>query len=84
MKRIVFSFFAIGALLATMSCDTKSCKCYYYNGNSTPYMEIEYVSEGTSCSSLDYERTTQYRQCLEYNEPDIDPGDIGQQYKKND
>ena len=25
---------------------------------------------------------TEYRTCLEYNEPDIDPNGIGQEYKK--
>ena len=69
-------------LLLLASCDTKTCKCYTYNGMNTPTMEYEYISEGNSCSTLDYTHGTQYRTCLEYNEPDIDPGDIGQEYKK--
>ncbi|MCR4816700.1 MAG: hypothetical protein K5842_05905 [Bacteroidales bacterium] len=73
---------AAPTLLLLASCDTKTCKCYIYNGNNNPYIEQEYVSEGTSCSSLDYDHGTQYRTCLEYNEPDIDPNDIGQEYKK--
>ena len=68
-------------IIALASCDTKTCKCYIYNGANTPYMEYEYIAEGNSCATLDYNRGTQYRQCIEYNEPDIDPGDIGQEYK---
>ncbi len=81
MKRIIFSLalLALAALMA--SCDTKSCKCYVYNGVNTPSLEIEHVSSGSPCSSLDYQRGTQYRTCLEYNEQDINPGEIGQEYK---
>lgn len=70
-------------LMLYASCDTKTCKCYIYNGTNPAYMEYEYISEGNSCSSLDYNHGTQYRTCLEYNEPDIDPGEIGQEYKGN-
>lgn len=79
-KTSLFLVLATLVALAT-GCDTKSCKCYYYDGINNPYMEIEYVSEGSSCSSLDYNRGTQYRLCTEYNEPTIDPGDIGEEYK---
>ena len=81
LKRILT--IAAPTLLLLASCDTKTCKCYIYNGNNSPYIEQEYISEGTSCSSLDYDRGTQWRTCLEYNEPDIDPNDIGQEYKKS-
>lgn len=80
-KALLLTALALTALLMA-SCDTKSCKCYVYDGVSTPYMETDYVSEGTPCSSLSYNRGTQYRECLEYNEPDIDPNEIGQEYKK--
>jgi len=74
---------ALAALLPLFaSCDTKSCRCYVYDGLHDPYKQIEYVQEGTPCSSLDYNRGAQYRTCVEINEPDIDPGDIGQEYKK--
>ena len=69
-------------LMAAVSCDTKSCKCYIYDGNNAPQRVIEYVDEGKLCSSLDYSRGTRYRTCLEYNEQDINPDDIGQEYKK--
>ncbi len=72
---------AVGILALLSSCDTKTCKCYVYNGNNTPYLEQEYVSEGTPCSSLDFQQGTRYRTCIEYNERDIDPNDIGQEYK---
>ena len=80
MKRIIP--FAAALLLLFTACDTKSCKCYIYDGTSEPYLETDYVSEGTACSTLDYTRGTRYRVCLEYNEPEIDPGQIGQEYKK--
>ena len=38
---------AAPTLLLLASCDTKTCKCYIYNGNNNPYIEQEYVSEGT-------------------------------------
>ena len=44
-------------------------------------MEYEYISEGNACSTLDYTHGTQYRICTEYNEPEIDPNEIGQEYK---
>ena len=69
-------------VLALVSCDTKACKCYNYNGASQPYMDTEYVSDGTSCSALDRSSGHTYRVCLEYNEQEIDPGQIGQEYKK--
>ncbi len=79
-KFIAFvAFFALVAIFA--SCDTKSCRCYIYDGVNTPYKEIEYVAEGTSCSSLDYQRGKQYRYCTEMSDPDINPGEIGEEYK---
>ena len=69
-------------IIALASCDTKTCKCYIYNGANTPYTQYEYIAEGNTCSTPAYNRGTQYRTCLEYNEPDIDPNDIGQEYKK--
>ncbi|MBQ2174052.1 MAG: hypothetical protein II453_02915 [Alphaproteobacteria bacterium] len=82
MKKIVISIFVAIVAFVAVSCDTKSCKCYIYNGVNTPYREIEYVDEGSSCSTLDYSRGSQYRICTEYNEPDIDPTQIGREYKK--
>lgn len=73
--------FAAALMLLLTACDTKSCKCYIYDGANQPYVEIEYLSDGTPCSSLDYTRTTRYRACLEYDEPDIDPSQIGEEYK---
>ncbi|MBP5190499.1 MAG: hypothetical protein J6031_06250 [Bacteroidales bacterium] len=81
-RRTILAFSAIVAMMFFASCDTKTCKCYTYNGVSTPTMDYEYISEGNSCSTLDYNHGTQYRTCLEYNEPDINPDDIGQEYKK--
>mgnify|MGYP006988847054 CR=1 FL=1 len=82
MKRKILSLSAMVLItfMAT-SCDTKSCKCYYYDGTNPAYMETEYVSEGTACSTLDYQRGNQYRTCLEMSEADIDPGSIGREYK---
>lgn len=82
MKKILFTSIAILLLMAAASCDTKSCKCYMYDGNNTPQRVIEYIDEGSPCATLDYDRGTRYRVCTEYNEPDIDPNDIGQEYKK--
>lgn len=82
MKKIIFSSITVLLLTMVTSCDTKSCKCYVYDGNNTPQRVIEYVDESSPCSSLDYNRNTRYRTCLEYNEPDIDPTQIGQEYKK--
>ena len=70
------------AILLLSACNSKTCKCYIYNGTSTPYEATEYVSDNEPCSVLDYTRGVQYRTCLEYNERDIDPHDIGQEYKK--
>ncbi|MBP5548791.1 MAG: hypothetical protein J6X58_07890 [Bacteroidales bacterium] len=81
MKKIFLFVAIMSAFLAMVSCDTKSCKCYVYNGNST-IKEIEYVSQDQSCSSLDFTRGNAYRFCTEYNEPDIDPDDIARPYKK--
>lgn len=81
MKKTILISIAVVCAILTASCDSKTCKCYLYNGVNTPYMEYEYVSEGTPCTSLDYDRTGQYRKCIEYNEPDIDPTEIGQEYK---
>ena len=76
-KRII----PIAALLLLLAaCDTKTCKCYIYDGTNQPYVETEYISDGTACSSLDYTRGTRYRACTEYNEPDIDPSQIGEEY----
>ena len=80
MKRIL-PIAAVLLLFAT-ACDSKSCKCYVYDGTNEPYRETEFVAEGSACSSLDYSRGTRYRVCLEYDEPDIDPSQIGQEYKK--
>jgi len=71
---------AVAMLMA--SCDSKSCKCYVYNGVNTPTVEIQYVSSSSPCSSLDYQSGTRYRTCLEYNEQDVDPNAIGREYKK--
>lgn len=82
MKKILIAATIAIVMTTLSSCDMKSCKCYVYNGNNTPERMIEYVDEGKSCTTLDYNRGTRYRICLEYNEPDIDPNDIGQEYKK--
>lgn len=82
MKKTSILALGLTLLFLAVSCDTKTCKCYTYNGLNTPTMDYEYISEGNSCSTLDFNRGTQYRTCLEYNEPDIDPNDIGQEYKK--
>lgn|GEM_PF-1103674 len=81
MKTKKYYLVALLAFVALASCDTKTCKCYVYNGNNTPYIEQEYISEGSPCSSLDYQQGTRYRTCIEYTERDIDPNDIGQEYK---
>lgn len=81
MKKLIIPFCLIAFCLMLGACDSKSCKCYVYNGVNTPTIEIQYVSSGSPCSSLDYQRGTQYRTCLEYNEQDIDPNDIGREYK---
>ena len=79
MNKIILPLIAIALLAA---CDTKSCKCYVYDGTNTPQRVIEYVDESSPCSSLDYKNSTRYRYCLEYGEEDIDPSEIGQEYKK--
>ena len=48
----------------------------------TQIYDGQYSIDERCVLQLDYDRGTQYRQCIEYNEPDIDPGDIGQEYKK--
>jgi len=68
-------------MLATSCEPSKTCKCYIYNGAETPYVQLEYISTGSSCSGLDYERGNSYKKCLEYDEADIDPNDIAQGYK---
>ncbi|MCR5064544.1 MAG: hypothetical protein K6A67_02135 [Bacteroidales bacterium] len=82
MKKLVIPTIAIIMLAIMASCNTKSCKCYIYDGVNRPERVIEYVDESSPCSSLDYTRTPRYRMCTEYNEPDINPDDIGQEYKK--
>lgn len=72
---------AIAILLLQSACDTKSCRCYIYDGVNSPYKDIEYVAEGTSCSSLDYQNGKRYRYCTEMSDPDINPGEIGEEYK---
>lgn len=64
------------------SCDTKACRCYVYDGQNPTYIVTNYVDEGVSCSTLDYNRSTQYRICTEMSDPEIDPGQIGREYKK--
>ena len=78
--KILFLSFAFIAMLLC-SCDDKPCKCYTYNG-ATVYSETKYVGYSSSCSALDYSQGNNYRVCLEYDEADIDPDDIGQEYKK--
>lgn len=80
-KVILISLIALFAC-AVSSCDSKSCRCYIYDGVNPVYKEIEYVSDGTACSSLNYRNGNKYRSCVEMNEPDIDPNEIGQEYKK--
>lgn len=82
MKKIMILGLTAGMAALLGSCDSKSCRCYYYDGVNPAYTETEYVSDGSACSSLDYHRGTQYRTCTEMDEPYIDPGDIGQEYKK--
>ncbi len=83
MKQIIFLGLIAVATMIFSSCDTKECKCYVYDGVHAPYMESQYVSYDNSCSVRDYRNGTQYRYCLEMDEPDINPGEIGQEYKKN-
>lgn len=81
MKKI-FILTAVVTVVALLNgCDTKSCRCYYYDGVNDAYMDYEYVSDNTPCSSLDYERNHSFRMCTEMSEPEIDPHDIGQDYK---
>ena len=83
MKKILLvAVFAL-SILAVSSCDTKTCKCYYYDGVNPAYMEYEYTNESNSCSYLDYKHNLSYRKCIEYNEPDLDPGSIAEEFKKN-
>lgn len=82
MKKIFFPVIAVAILLAVSSCDTKSCKCYVYDGTNAAQRVIEYVDDASPCASLDYSRGTRYRICIENNEPDIDPSQIAQEYKK--
>ena len=82
MKKLVIPTIAIIMLAIMASCNTKSCKCYIYDGVNSPERVIEYVDESSPCSTLDYTRTPRYRMCTEYNEPVINPDDIGQEYKK--
>ena len=63
------------------SCDTKACRCYVQDGQNPTYIVTDYVSEGVSCSSLDYDHGSRYRMCTEMSEPEIDPGQIGREYK---
>ena len=81
MKKIRLLAIAVIAVIAITSCDTKTCRCYYNDGVNEPYKDYEYVDEGTPCSSLDYERNHRFRMCTEMSEPEIDPHDIGQDYK---
>lgn len=81
MKRIVVPFLLVVMIAVMTSCDTKTCKCYINDGINPVDRVTEYVDEGTACSTLDYDRGNRYRICLENNEPDIDPSQIGQDYK---
>ena len=82
MKKIIIPTIAVVLVALAVSCDTKACKCYIYDGVNRPERVVEYVDESSPCSTLDYSRGTRYRICTEYNEPDIDPNEIGQEYKK--
>ena len=82
MRKILFIGLATAALLFA-ACDSKSCKCYYYDGVNEPYAGTEYTDEGNACSSLDYSRNNNYRLCTEMSEPDIDPASIAWPYKKS-
>ncbi|MCR4829590.1 MAG: hypothetical protein K5864_09045 [Bacteroidales bacterium] len=81
MKKLILTCLVVLGAAALTSCDTKPCKCYFYNGMNWS-QEIEYVTEGSSCSTLDYTNGNRQRLCLEEHEPDIDPGSIGREYKK--
>lgn len=81
-KTLLITALAVIMLAVASSCDTKSCKCYVYDGTNPAYRTTEYIDDASPCASLDYNRGTRYRMCLEYNEPDIDPNEIGQEYKK--
>jgi hypothetical protein len=82
MKRLTALIIAIAMIAVLASCDTKSCKCYIYDGNNPAQRVTEYIDDGTPCGTLDYTRGKRYRICTEYNEQDIDPSQIGQEYKK--
>lgn len=83
MKKIMLLLSAVVLLAATESCDTKACKCYVRSGDGG-VQEIDYVDEGTSCSTLDRYTSGNkpVRICTEYNERDLDPDDIGWEIKK--
>lgn len=81
MKKLTLISLVVLATIALSSCDSKRCKCYYYDGVHWS-QESEYVSEESSCSSLDFTNGMRQRLCLEENEPDIDPSAIGRDYKK--
>lgn len=83
MKKTLLFLAAASILLSFASCESKSCKCYVLNGDQY-VRETDYVDESSACGSLDryYSNGKPSRLCTEYNEPDIDPNDIGVETKK--
>lgn len=82
MKKIILFSLAVVTITLMTSCDTKACRCYIYDGVNPVERVTEYVDAASSCYTLDYTRGKRYRTCTEYNDQDINPDDIGQEYKK--
>lgn len=71
-KKIVLWLAAVAAVLALVSCDSKTCYCYD-NGRE----EVLYVNPDVKCNAYSSGR----RGCVEVNER-MNPSEIGQEYKK--
>ena len=78
MKRILIAISCFAAAMALCSCDGKNCRCYEFNNGRWTGPNTTYAASDTRCASLN----TRTLQCIEMDEPIIDPSDIGVDTKK--
>lgn len=83
MKKTAILFLIIAGALTVASCingssyRTKECRCYDFVGNHWVGPSAKMTYYDSPCASLNNSR----RVCNEYDDPIINPGDIGVDYK---
>jgi len=76
MKKVII-LMAVFATTMLVSCETKTCVCYESVGGHWTKNET-YADASEKCSNL----STNTRKCVESYEEDIDPSEIGIEYKR--